>query len=69
MFAVVERSIMSLDERYQPHNWRGEIIVSERVVTVYVRETEEQEKARIKAGLPIPFFQDISVLTKSAGDL
>jgi hypothetical protein len=67
MFAAVEHSIMSGDERYQPHNWRGEIIVSERVVTVYVRETEEQERARTKAGLPVPTFEYISVLTKSAG--
>lgn len=39
-------------------------VLDERIVTRYVQETEEQERARIISGLPPPSFQYTSVRTK-----
>ncbi len=48
-------------------NGQKELIVSERLITGYCHETEEQESARIKAGKPWPTYQFVSVKTKLIG--
>lgn len=45
-------------------NWQREEIVSETLVTVYIEETPEENRARTKEGKPAPFFQFMSVKTR-----
>jgi hypothetical protein len=43
---------------------RIEEVISETVITGYVEESKEEEKLRMKKGLPLPMYSYVAVLTK-----